>query len=284
MAAIDFEAIWHTHKRFILQVAGGALVFLVLLSWRQSVAAEAADLTKKNAGEQAELQDDVAGLINAEGLEKGRAEALEARLEPAVLEALLWRPEPGYTLPKGDKAPNIFYGDAADNAAKAVADHGARWNATVPKTAQELGLATQLEDARVPEGLAQADLVRRAVIRLLDAGVRTVSRVELPDPSYETREKGFLRLTPVRLTFRARTETLARALAELQVEGSFVEVTGCTVTRSPDKAGADPLLVELDLRALSIVDEAPTAATTTAGGGSGARPTRRGPRRFGRER
>jgi hypothetical protein len=283
VAAIDFEAIWQTHKRFILQVAGGALVFLVLLSWRQSVAAEAANLTKKNAGEQAELQDDVAGLINAEGLEKGRAEALEARLEPAVLGALLWKPEPGYTLPKGDKAPNMFYGDAADKTAAAVKKHGETWNATVPKTAQELGLATQLEDARVPEGLAQADLVRRTVMRLLDAGVRHVSRVELPDPSYESREKGFLRLTPVRLTFRARTETLAKALGELQVEGSFVEITGCTVTRSPDKAGGDPLTVELELRALSIVDEAPTAVTTAAGT-SGARTSRRGPRRFGRER
>lgn len=283
MAAIDFEAIWQTHKRFILQVAGGALVFLVLLSWRQSVAAEAATLTKSNAGEQAELQDDVAGLLNAEGLEKGRAEALESRLEPAVLEALLWRPEAGYTVPKDDKAPALIYLKAASKTAADVSAHANTWNATVPKTAQELGLASQVEPARVPEGLAQADLVRRAVMRLLDAGVRTVSRVDVLEPSYETREKGFLRLVPVRLTFRARTETLAKALSELQVEGSFVEITGCTVTRAPDKAGGDPLTVELDLRALSIVDEAPTTATT-AGGGTGARPTRRGPRRFGRER
>lgn len=121
--AVDFEEIWHTHKRFILQVAGGALAFSVLLFWQQGIAGAAVDLSKKNAGQQAELQDDVGSLLNAEGLEKGRADALGERLEPAVLGALLWKPEAGFSLPKGDKSPQLFYADAAARAAKDVATH-----------------------------------------------------------------------------------------------------------------------------------------------------------------
>ncbi|MCO5171033.1 MAG: hypothetical protein M9894_32315 [Planctomycetes bacterium] len=278
--AVDFEAIWHTHKRFILQVAGGALAFSVLLGWQGGIAAAATRAAKANAGQQAELQDDLAGLLGAEGLEKGRAAALAERLEPAVLDALLWRADEGFVLPKGEKAGAMFYSQAAGKAASDVARHAQTWNAQVPTTSQALGLVTEPDEARLPEALAQADLARRLVIRLLDAGVRNVTRVELPDASYVARdgERGFLRLLPARVTFRARTETLARALGELQVAGSFVEVLGCTVTR--ERGAGEPLLVELEVQALATVEQAPVAAVsagTPAGG-------RRGPRRFGRER
>lgn len=281
--ALDFEAIWQTHKRFILQVAAGALAFTVLVSVKGGIAAEAADVAKNNASEQGALQDDLAALTGAEGLEKGRAEALEARLEPAVLDALLWKVEDRFVLPRGEKAPALFYGSAAADAARDVAAHAARWNATVPKTSQELGLPTEPDEARLPEALAQADLARRLLMRLLDAGVRAVSKLELQEPGYAARDggRGFLRTLPLRVAFRARTESLARALAEVQVKGSFLEVTGCRVVRRPDRAGGDPLEVELDLQALTIVDQAPPTATTAAGGD---RPQRRGPRRFGRER
>lgn len=282
--AVDFEEIWHTHKRFILQVAGGALTFSVLLFWQQGVAGAAVELSKKNAGQQAELQDDIAALLGAEGLEKGRAEALGERLEPAVVEALLWKPEPGFTLPKGEKSPQLFYADAAGRAAKDVTKHAQTWNAQVPTTSQALGLPTEPEEARVPEALAQADLARRLVIKLLDAGVRTVSRVDLLDASYEARDggRGFLRLLPARVAFRARTETLAKALAEFQLAGTFLEVTGCRVVRRAERGDGDPLEVELEVRALALVDQAPAAAVSASPGGQ--RPIRRGPRRFGKER
>lgn len=276
--AVDFEAIWHTHKRFILQVAGGALAFSVLLGWRGSIAAEATRMAKANAGQQAELQDDLGGLLGAEGLEKGRAAALGERLEPAVLDALLWRPDEGFVLPKGEKSGLMYYSDVASRAAKAVADKAAESNAQVPTTTQALGLVTEPEEARVPEALAQVDLVRRLVLRLLAAGVRNVSRVELLDATYQAREGGYLRQLPARLTFRARSETLARALGELQVAGSFVEVLGCRVTR--ERGAGEPLLVELEVQALATVEQAPVAPVS-AGAAAG---SRRGPRRFGRER
>jgi hypothetical protein len=283
--ALDFEEIWHTHRRFILQVGAGALAFAILLVWQQSIEAEAATLSKKNASEQAALQDDLSGLEGAEGLEKGRADALEEKLQPAVLDALLWEPDEGFTLPQGDKAPALFYAAAAGKAAEDVKAHAARWNATVPQSSQDLGLTAEPEEARVPEGLAQADLARRLVVRLLDAGVRAVSRVELPEVAYVAREGGeggkFLRATPATVHFRASAESLSRALGELLRDGrSFVEVLGCKVTRVAARGGGDPLEVELSVQALSLVDQAPVAPVNEDQPRNG----RRGPRRFGRER
>jgi hypothetical protein len=280
--AVDFEAVWHTHKRFILQVGAGAILFVVLLGWKQSIASAATALAKQNASHQADLQDDLGALTGAEGLEKGRAEALEKRLEPAVLGALLWKGDDGFALPKGEKAPALFYAGAAGTAAKDVAAKAATWNAAVPATSQALGLPTEPEEARVPEALMQADLARRVVLRLLDAGVRAVTKVDLPEVDYQPRDggRGFLRVTPIRVELRATTQSLCRALAEFQAEGSFLEVTACQVARRPDRAGGDPLEVTLEAQALSIVEQAPIAVTQA----SGPRAPRRGPRRFGRER
>jgi len=284
---VDLEAIWQQHKRFILRVALGAFLFTVLLTWRSSIAAEAAALVRSNASLQGALQDDMARLENAEGLEKGRAEALGARLEPAVLRAVGWRLEPAYELPKAEKSPELLYASLAAKAATEVESAASRWNASVPKGSQGLGMQGQPAKTRVGEALAQVDLHRRLAIKLLDAGVRTIAKLDAQDPRYLPRDaagKGFVRQLPVRVTFQASAATLAKALAELQVEGSFVELLSCKVTVRPSKPGvaiSEPLEVELEVQALSLVDAMPEGV---ASADAQPRGNRRGPRRFGRER
>lgn len=283
---MDLEAIWQQHKRFILRVAAGALLFTVCLTWRSSVAAEAAALVRSNASLQGALLDDMARLENAEGLEKGRADALGAKLEPAVLRAIGWKLEPAYELPKGEKSPELFYASLAAKAATEVESAAARWNASVPKGSQGLGLQVEPNKARVNEALAQVDLHRRLAIKLLDAGVRTISKLDPQDPRYAPRDagKGFVRQLPVRVSFQASAASLAKALAELQVEGSFVELLSCKVTVRPGKPGvaqAEPLDVELEVQALSLVEAMPEGVASADAQPRGGR---RGPRRFGRER
>lgn len=283
---MDLEAIWQQHKRFILRVAAGALLFTVLLTWRSSVAAEAAALVRSNASLQGALLDDMARLENAEGLEKGRAEALGARLEPAVLRAVGWTLDPAYELPKGAKSPGLLYASLAARAATEVESAASRWNASVPKGSQGLGLQVDPAAGRVGEALAQVDLHRRLTIKLLDAGVRTITKLDPQDPRYLPREagKGFVRQLPVRVTFQASATSLAKALAELQVEGSFVELLSCRVSVRPSKPGvsdAEPLEVELEVQALSLVEAMPEGVASADAQPRGGR---RGPRRFGRER
>jgi hypothetical protein len=284
---VDLEAIWQQHKRFILRVALGAFLFTVLLTWRSSIAAEAAALVRSNASLQGALQDDMARLENAEGLEKGRADALGARLEPAVLRAVGWKLEPAYELPKGERSPELLYASLAARAATEVESAASRWNASVPKGSQGLGMQGQPAKTRVGEALAQVDLHRRLAIKLLDAGVRTIAKLDPQDPRYLPRDaagKGFVRQLPVRVTFQASAATLAKALAELQVEGTFVELLACKVTVRPGKPGmaqAEPLEVELEVQALSLVEAMPEGVASADAQPRGGR---RGPRRFGRER
>jgi hypothetical protein len=280
---VEMEAIWHAHKRFIVQVGTGALVFVALLGWRASIAGEAVTLQKRNASAQAALQDDIARLENVEGLEKGRAAALGDKLEPSVLRTVLWTPEPSFQLPANETSPGLFYSTAASRTAKDIVEHAARWNATVPSTSGDLGLPAEVDAARVQDALAEADVVRRVVTRVLDGGVRTVKTVAPGDPTYTQRDgaTGFVRAVPLRLVFEATTATLAGALAELQVEGSAVEVVDLTVQRVTRAGGAEVLEVELAVQALTVVEQAPAGRAATE---AHPQPGRRGPRRFGRDR
>jgi hypothetical protein len=283
---VDLEAVWQQHKRFILRVAAGAFVFTVCLTWRSSVAAEAAALVRSNASLQGALQDDMARLENAEGLEKGRADALGAKLEPAVLRAVGWKADAGYELSSKETSAALYYASLASKAATEVESAAGRWNASVPKGSQGLGLPADPAKGRVGEALAQVDLHRRLAIKLLDAGVRTIAKLDGQDPRYLPRDggKGFVRQLPVRVTFQASAATLAKALAELQVEGSFVELLSCRVAVRPGKPGVsdpEPLEVELEVQALSLVEALPEGVASAADQPRGGR---RGPRRFGRER
>ncbi|MGE0711114.1 MAG: hypothetical protein AB7N76_07100 [Planctomycetota bacterium] len=278
---MDFEAIWHTHKPFILKVLGGALLFLILTGARSSIASGAAQQAKKNASQQAAVQDKISQLRNAEGLEKGRAAALTDKLEPALAETLLWKTSDAYAPKAGDASPALFYDNARHQAIGAIERHAARWNAQVPKGAAGLGLREEVPADEVPEALAWADLVHRVVVKLLDAGVRNIGAVSPGEPRYVAREGdgAFLRELPLALTFQGDVSLVAKALGAFQGAGEFLEVGACRLNR-----GKEGLDVELTLVALSVVKEQPKNAKS--GGGSG-RPVRRGPQRvrqFGRER
>ena len=278
---MDFEAIWHTHKPFILKVLGGALVFLILTGVRSSIASGAAAQARKNASQQAAIQDKIAQLRGQEGLEKGRANALSDKLEPALAQTLLWQPRPEFLLPEGEGSPALFYDNARHKALSEVERYAARWNAQVPKGASGLGLREEVDPAEVVECLAWADLVQRVVTKLLDAGVRTIDQVDPGEASYQARQgdERLLREMPLKVAFSADISLAAKALAAFQTQGEFLQVSESRIKR-----GKEELLIELELIALSLVKERPAGAAENAG--PARRPTR-GPqrvRRFGRER
>jgi len=278
---VDFEAIWHTHRGFVLRVMAGALAFLVLNGVRASLEASAAQAARRNAGGQAALLDGVAALEAAEGLEKGRAVALADRLEPNLARSLLWRADPEFVLPAADASPALFHASALAKVAADVERRAARWNAQVPRGAAGLGLPEEVDTDAVPEALARADVVRRLVLSLLDAGVRRLEAVTPEAVDYEPRGDGkLLRVLPVQVRFGGDLALIERVLAGLWGEGSFFEVEACELIRST--AGSETLEAELTLRALSVVDQAPPRAATGGprrGAGSGGRL-----REFGRER
>lgn len=281
---MDFEAIWHTHRSFVIRVLAGAIAFLVLNGVRASLEASAGQAARRSANAQAALLDDVAALEGTEGLEKGRSVALADRLEPSLARGLLWRADAEFLLPEGDASPALFYASALAKAGSDVERRAARWNAQVPKGAAGLGLPEEVEPDGVPEALARADVVRRLVLALLDAGVRNLDTVAPEEIDYEERGDGkYLRVLPVRVRFQADLGRVDRVLSGLWAEGSFLEVAGCELIRADGADGS--LSAELTLQALSVVEQAPARASARTGGrrGSGSRGGGR-LRRFGRER
>lgn len=263
---------------------GGALGFLILTGIRGCVADKGTALARANTNQQAAIRTKLGKLKGAEGREKGRADALATKLEPALTKTVMWAPQAGFVLPEGDKSPALFYDSARRKAISAVTRHGERWNASLPSP-ESLGLPEQIDPAGVPEGLAKADLLKRVLTKVLDAGVRTVRSVDLGNVEYHERQGDdkLLRQMPVQVTFTGSIELLAKVLAEFQVEGSFLEVTTCTISRGGDKPGAG-IEIDLNLQALSIVPK--SAVPTGAAEQATKRPTRRNGdvRRFGRER
>jgi hypothetical protein len=280
---MDMEAIWQTHKQFIIKVGAGALLFLILSSYQGSVLREANALHGKAGSAESDLLALIEELQGAEGREKGRAENLDERLQPAVLEAMLWRADEELALPAGEGSPLLFYTQAVQIGLRRVKQAAANWNADVPRDTKGLGLAAEVDEAEVVEGLAQIDVVVRLVQRLLDAGVRSISDINVRDPGYSPLQGvgGHLRTLPVEVSFQGNTRVLARVLAELQVSGSFLEVLGCQVEREAKQPGS-PLRITLDVQAISHVDAMPAGAKTSEAGQTPR--GRRGGRRFGFQR
>lgn len=282
---MDFEAIWQAHKPFILKVGGGALAVLILTAWQSSVLSEAETLAATSDRSQGQLLDGVDALEGGQGedYELGREQAIAERLEPLILDAILWRPSDGFELPEDDSSPALFYATALEAARSRVAESAQTWAAAVPRDAAGLGLPVDVPEARVPEALAQADVVQRFVRDAIDAGVRIVREVRLAEVGYIELAGvgGFLREVPLTITFEGDTEVLAAVLAKAQAAGSFLEVLGCEVERSGDRP-EDPVVVTLEVQALAIVDAMPE--TRSAREDDRRRPSTRRRRRFGRER
>ena len=288
---MDLEAFWQTHKRFVIKVAGGALLLLVGNAWQSSVQGQADRLARANASAQNDLVSMIEALRGAEGLERGRTDTLEQRLAPAIHGAILWRPEATYQLKPGQKSPQLFYTSAVEKAAVTIRDLAQNDNADVPRDAKGLGLKSEVELERVPEALAQVDVVENLVSTLIKIKVPRVLSVAPGEVSYESLgsakpEEGapqrWLRVVRVKVTFSGTTRTLASVLHEVQQPNQFLEVVGCEVERESDKPGAG-ITATLDLQALEVVDALPASAKVSDG--APARGGRKGPRRtFVRER
>ena len=252
---MDVEAIWHTHKPFILKVLGGALVFLILSSFRSGLAEDAAKLAKTNATQEAAILDKLSQLKGAEGLEKGRADALENKLAPSLLKTITWEVGPSYQLPEGHSSPELFYDSARRNAAKFVKRHAEQFNARVPGNSEGLGLVESPPEHTLVEMLARADLVSRTVTALLDQGVRTISAVDPREAEYDPRQGDdrFLRTLPIKLDFEATVPQLGKVIRALQRQGAFLEVVSTHLRR----LDSGKLGVQLSLQALTLVDAAP---------------------------
>src|SRR5258706_525418 len=95
---MDLEATWQQHKRFIVTVGAGALVFGLLSMGVGGFEASADQLARRNAKENADVLHAVSGLRGQEAAEKGKKQALEEKARPAIESAVAFQVDKAYLL------------------------------------------------------------------------------------------------------------------------------------------------------------------------------------------
>lgn len=281
--ALDFEAIWQEHQRFIKLVAGGAAVFALLSYVRGGVEANGDALARKNTQTQEKLVEDLAFLEGKEGLEKGRKDGL-TRSHEAVLAQLQWESEKGFELPAGEKNFTIVVTDAASRAAEAIVRAADREGVKAPRNAQDLGIDADVREdaARALEQLARADVLKRFILAAIEAGAKRIGPIKSLEARWTEQpprdgKPAFLRVVPFSIGLECDARTLARILDRFQEKGRFLELVRARATRAKDAGESARLDVELELDQVAIVDAAPTDDKHKGSDDGGRRPTR--PRR-----
>lgn len=280
---MDLEATWQEHKKFIVTVGAGALVFGLLSMGVGGFEASADQLARRNAKEQADVLHAVAGLRGQEAAEKGKKQALETKARPAIESAVVFTIGERYLLKEDEKKnATIAYASRRAMAAEAVGKKADSARIQIPRKGANqpnLGFAedTTVEGAAASEALARCDVTRAIVCAAIDAGVTKIEDVRQTPATYEPLEggAGFLRRIPVGLVFEGTTAQLAKLLASFEEPGRFMELTVCRVSRSRDSRPEEGrLTIEVELGALTTEKEAPADAQSSSTGET-RRPTRR---------
>lgn len=274
LGEISLEDIWREHRRFILSVGGGAVVFLAGLSAIAGVEGRAAAVAKENRRLEREIEE-LSEELAAEPYEAGVAEALAATIGPGVRAAVELSPREGFALAEG-ASPYLVYKAVLDQVL-ATRGEGLKKNIPIP---EDLGFPANPPEERIREAIAVADAADRVLRALILADVRQVESFRPGEVDYVStdvedepgrdrkRPPGdelVLRRIPIRAAFTSTLEKLQTILAAFQRSGSCYELAGARLARVAPAAGAErgdgPALVraDLELAALALVppSEAP---------------------------
>lgn len=284
---MDLEATWQEHKRFIVTVGAGALVFGLVSMGVGGIEASADQLARRNAKENAEVLTAVQGLRGQEAAEKGKKQALEEKARPAIESAVTFQVDKAFLLTEDEKKnATIAYARRRALAAEEVGKKADRAGAKIPRRGANqpnLGFEEDItvEGPRAAESLARCDVTRAVVGAALDVGIFKIEDIRQPGATYEPLEggTGFLRRVPVGLVFEGTTYQLSQLLARFEQEGTgrFLELGTCKVSRTRDSRPEEGrLTIEVELAALTIEKEAPPDSTSSsAQPGDPRRPPRR---------
>lgn len=287
---MDLQSIWHTHKIFIRNVGVGALVYVGLTVWTLNRADEAALLAQRNDRKLQQLTEAEKALRSVEGIEKGRRNDLEERVQKELLDVLCWQLPAERGVDPAAKNPYLAYTEKRKQATLAIRDKARDRNVNLPGT---FGFLAEANEALVEEHLIRAHATEELVTTMLELGATEIRRVGQPDSVFQAlpfavEGKKFLRLMPISVEAVGPPAMATEALARFQKKGRFVEVMTFKADRAPRSKG-ELTRVQLTVAPLSL---AASDEVKASGGGVGPGPgpgtgpsTPTGPlRRFGRRR
>lgn len=280
---MDWKSIWHTHKVFIRNVGIGTAIYLVLLSYTQSLAVDAQSLSRRNTAEARKLKKIESELERVEGKEKGR-ENYSKELEGDVFKRLLWKLSPDKKVKKGAKNRYLDFARIRAKTIKAINEKSLERGKGELRPA-EFGFISSKDDAhKVDEHCYRLDITQRILIFLYqnepDGTLRPNVRIEqkkasfekLPEKDGETR---FLGQIPIRFNVTLSPSLFPALLAEFQKEGQFLEITEFSQKRD-GRSKTGHVTMAFTVSAMVVVNKLPKGNKIKKRRGSG------GSARFGR--
>lgn len=290
MVALSFEDIWREHKRFIVAVGAGAIVFFSGLSWVWATDATVAAYVRQGRQTETEIRSLVDQLAGREGFEEGVAIALEKEIAPAARDAVEFRSRPAFAL-KEDDSPFIVYRQAIEQCEAARAE-AKRRNMSV---SEDFGFVKDPPEDRVRVHIAAADLLERVLSALIATGFRSVETLRVGEADYSRTveeperapgtdpaaggaaepaggpEPPALRRLPVRISAVGSIDSVELLLSGFQRQGAALEVVSLRLARTADAA----VRLDAQLAALSLVPPAEAKTARAAAAGGARRPTAR---------
>jgi hypothetical protein len=173
---MNFESYWQENKRFVLNVAGGALAFLIL--WWVIDSTLGKDLQNLEARRTRLRQDLAAALFGTEELERAQAENAALRESVTRLrEHTDFKARERFALRPGD-APSSRYVSVVSEAREELLQEVGRAGLIVP---QDLGLPTlaPTREAEIARTLEALDAVDRTVRLAAEAGAERIDQIRI---------------------------------------------------------------------------------------------------------
>ncbi|MDF1664584.1 MAG: hypothetical protein P1V97_22690 [Planctomycetota bacterium] len=285
---MDWKSIWHTHKVFIRNVGIGTAVYLVLLSYTQSLAVDAQNLSRRNTAEARKLKKIESDLERVEGKEKGR-ENYSKELEDDVLQRILWKLSPEKTVKKSVKNRYLDFARIRAKTIKAINEKSLE-RGKGELLPRDFGFISSKDDVhKVDEHCYRLDITERVLVFLYenetDSRLRPNVRIEQKKANFEKlpAKDGtdrYLGQIPIRFTMTISPSVFPGLLAEFQREGQFLEVTEFSQKRDGRSKTGHVSLV-FTVSAMITVNKLPKGnkVKKRRGGGSSARFGRRYRRR-----
>lgn len=230
---MDWKSIWHAHKVFIRNVGIGTAVYLVLLSYTQSLAVDAQNLSRRNTAEARKLKKIESDLERVEGKEKGR-ENYSKELEDDVLQRILWKLSPEKTVKKSVKNRYLDFARIRAKTIKAINEKSLE-RGKGELLPRDFGFISSKDDVhKVDEHCYRLDITERVLVYLYknepDSRLRPNVRIEQKKANFEKLpskdgSERYLGQIPIRFTMTISPSVFPGLLAEFQKEGQFLEIT-----------------------------------------------------------
>ncbi len=220
---MDLNDLWQNHKRFILGVAGGGLVFLVglvVIDSNWSVATAKAGIAGRSR-DILKLEAPSTGDLSSLGAECSR---LSTRLDD-LYKKMSVETRPDFVVPANDSA-DLFYNKKRDEEQDKLVREARRRNINV-KASLGLPEFTPSGTEAIQRSLRALDVVDQVVSAALEANVRGVDEIEVRDLKSGSKSKAnaFLDALAVKFTITGSTASIAALIDRLtRAESSFLAI------------------------------------------------------------